>query len=275
MTITEVGGAALEIRIVPGHQRLDLQAYTSILSEVRKSLEEVDRIAIPARTPRVHWAIKDMSMQKEVRILLTPKTVPNRRAIATLSVPTEGLVSGVRSLSRVAEIPAYFTDSTVHRVGQIGKHVKSGDVDRVTVASMRSPTEWATVDQATTMNAARAIEPVKKSFSSISGVLEILEHRTGRSPRAFLRVDNSKHAVRIEAREDQSSLLRESWGERVLVEGLLKRNILGQPVSLVLDSIENTPERGSSVSPWELLGIDPDFTDGLSTEDYIRRVRRG
>lgn len=275
MTITEVGGAALEVCIVPSHQRLDLQAYTSILSEVRKSLEEVDRIAIPERTPRVHWAIKDMSMQKEVRILLVPKTVPNKRAISTLSVPTEGLVSGVQSLSRAAEIPAYFTDATVNRVGQIGKHVKSGDVDRVTVASMRAPTDCAIVDQATSLNAARAVEPVKKSFSSISGVLEILEHRTGRSPRAFLRVETSKHAVRIEAREDQASLLRESWGERVLVEGLLKRNILGQPVSLVLDSIENDPERGSAVSPWELLGIDPGFTDGLSTEDYIRRVRRG
>ncbi|UUN28585.1 hypothetical protein [Streptomyces sp. FIT100] len=275
MTITDIGGAALEVRITPSHQRLDLQAYTSILSEVRKSLEEVDRIAIPARTPRMQWAIKDMSMRQDVRILLVPKVIPNKRAISTLSVPTEGLVSGVRSLSRVAEIPAYFTDATVHRVEQIGKHVRSGDVDRVSVASMRIPTEAAVVDQATTINAARAIEPVKKSFSSVTGVLEVLEHRTGRSPRAFLRVDGSKHGVRVEAREDQSSLLREAWGERVLAEGLLKRNILGQPVSLVLDTIENAPDRGNALSPWELLGVDPDFTEGLSTEEYIRRVRRG
>ncbi|MEU9780756.1 hypothetical protein AB0H92_07205 [Streptomyces phaeochromogenes] len=275
MTITEIGGAALEVRIVPGHRRLDLQAYTSILSEVRKTLEEVDRAAIPSRTPRMHWAIKDMSMHEEVRIVLTPKEVPNKRAISTLSVPTEGLVSGFQSLSKIAEIPAYFTDATVNRVGIIGKHVKSGEVDRVAVASMRAPNEWATVDQVTTTNAARAVEPVKKSFSSISGVLEVLEHRTGRTPRAFLKVDGSKHAVRIEAREDQSALLREAWGEHVLAEGLLKRNILGQPVSLVLDSIANISDRGSSVSPWELLGIDPKFTDGLSTEEYVKRVRRG
>ncbi|MFC7809974.1 hypothetical protein [Streptomyces olivaceus] len=275
MTITEIGGAALEVRIVPGHRRLDLQAYTSILSEVRKTLEEVDRAAIPTRTPRMHWAIKDMSMRDEVRIILTPKEVPNKRAISTLSVPTEGLVSGVQSLSKVAEIPAYFTDATVNRVGIIGKHVKSGEVGRVAVASMRAPNEWATVDQVTTSNAARAVEPVKRSSSSISGVLEVLEHRAGRTPRAFLKVDGSKHAVRIEAREDQSTLLREAWGEHVLAEGLLKRNILGQPVSLVLDSIANIPDRGSSVSPWELLGIDPKFTDGLSTEEYVKRVRRG
>ncbi|MFJ6541741.1 hypothetical protein ACIQMP_13945 [Streptomyces sp. NPDC091385] len=274
MTVTEIGNAALEVRIAPSHQRLDLQAYTSILSEVRKTLEEVDRIAIPERTPRVHWAIKDVSMAKEVCMLLVPKTIPGKRAVSSLSVPTEGLVSGVRSLSRTPEIPAYFSDATVNRVGQIGKHVESGDVDHVTVSSIQGSGEPAIVNRETTLNAARAVDPVRESFSSIVGILEILQHRSGRPPRAILRIEKSNHAVRITAREDQSPILRESWGERVLAEGLLRRNSSGQPVSLQLEGIEGAPQRSSAISPWELLGIDPDYTEGLSTEEYIKRVRR-
>ncbi|MEU3494429.1 hypothetical protein ABZ747_13180 [Kitasatospora cineracea] len=275
MTITEVSEAALEVRIAPTQQRIDLQAYTSILSEVRKALEEVDRIAIPQRTPRVNWAIKDLSMDREVRMLLVPKTVPFRRELSSLTVPPDGLVSGVRSLSREARIPAYFSDSTVHRVGLIGKHVRAGEIDHVSVASMHAPSEAAVVDRTTTLNADRAIEPVKKAFSSITGTLEVLEHRKDRPPRAFVRSAGMSHAVRIEAREDQANMLRDAWGTHVLVEGLLKRNIVGQPVSLVLSSLEPVAERGSSVDPWELLGIDPDFTGGLSTAEYMKQVRRG
>ena len=168
MTITDVGEAALEVRIAPTQLRIDLQTYTSILSEVRHALEEVDRIAIPARTPRVHWAIKELSMDREVRMLLVPKIIPTKRLLSSLSIPTDGLVNGVRQLSKEARIPVNFSDATVNRVGVIGKHVSAGDVDHVSVASMHSPSDAAVVDRATTINAARAVEPIKKAFSSIA-----------------------------------------------------------------------------------------------------------
>jgi hypothetical protein len=275
MSITELGGAALEVRIAPTEQRLDLQTYTTILSEVRRTLDEVDHIAIPQRTPRLNWAIRDLKMDREVRMILVPRAVPVRRALSSLAIPTDGLVNGVLSLSREAHIPAYFSDSTVRRIGQIGKFVTTGEVDHVSVASMHLPGEAAVVDQETTLNAGRAIDAVKKAFSSIAGTLEILEQRRGRQPRAFIRVPGLSHGVRIEANAGQTDSLRQAWGSRVLAEGLLKRNIVGQPISLELASLEVVAEAGSSLSPWELLGVDPEFTGGLSTADFIEQVRRG
>jgi hypothetical protein len=269
-----MGGAALEIRIAPAQRRLDLQAYTSILSEVRKALQEVDRIAIPQRTARLNWAITKINMDQEIRMILEPKMVPVRRELSSLVVPTDGLVSGVRSLSREAIIPAFFTDSTVHRIGLIGKHILAGEIDHVSMASAYAPSDAAVVNQATTVNADRATEPVKAAISTITGTLEVLERRRNHAPRAFIRVDGTSHAVRIEAKADQTTLLREAWGDRVRAEGLLKRNIAGQPVVLELSSLEPVPERDSSINPWDLLGIDPEFTGGLSTAEFIEQVRR-
>lgn len=274
-TDVAIGDAVLEIGLSSAHTTLDLQSFTQVLIQLRLTLEEIDRNATPVRTPRVQWGIRDMDMKAGGRVLLVPETIPRTRAWASLALPTDGLVGGVRLLSRAAEIPPYFSEGTVGRVQAIGKHISAGKFDKIYVSSQRQA-QPAEVGRRTVENAATAVEPVKRSFSSVAGTLDVLDYnRGGRRARAEVRVPGSKHAVRIFADHGQAAELRDAWGQHVRVGGLLKRNIAGQPVSLELEELEVLGAQPAPVSPRSILGVDPDFSDGMSTAEYLERVRRG
>jgi len=274
-TDVAIGDAVLEIKLSSPHTTLDLQSFTQVLTQLRLALEEIDRNATPVKTPRVQWGIRDMDMKVGGRVLLVPEAIPRARAWSTLALPADGLVDGVRSLSEAAEIPPYFSEGTIGRVQAIGKHISAGTFDKIYVSSRRED-RLAEVGRQTLENAAKAVAPIRRSYSSVTGTLDVLDYnRGGRRARAEVRMQGSKHAVRIFAGHGQAADLRDAWGKRVCVEGLLKRNIAGQPVSLELDDLEVLDAPPEPMSPWRILGADPDFTGGLGTAGYLERVRRG
>jgi hypothetical protein len=214
-----------------------------------------------------------MEMRDDIRITLVPAKLPNLRTLASVSAPLNGFVDGVELLGTQAEIPPFFSQDTVGRVGHIGKHLGSGGVDQVAVTSLNGESHTAVVNESTVSNANRAAEPVRSAFSSMSGTLDVLSHGKFREPRALIRDPKSRHSVRIVAHADQSDILRSAWGSRVLVAGLLRRNAAGQPISLEMTELEVLPAIEEPMDPMLILGVDPDITEGLSTAEYLKRVR--
>ncbi len=58
----------------------------------------------------------------------------------------------------------------------------------------------------------------------------------------------------------------------MLVGGELHRNVLGQAVRLDMTELQVLPER-SATSTFDILGISPNWTGDLSTEEFMRQVR--
>ncbi|MET9826577.1 hypothetical protein ABZ038_34155 [Streptomyces sp. NPDC006349] len=273
MTTAVRDDSALEVRIAPTSSRLDLKTYTQILGEVRLSLEEVDRTALPVRSPRLRWAIQDMQMERDVRILLVPATVPAKRSPQSIAAPLDGFVNGVELLAESPKIPPFFSERTVARVGHIGKHIGPGGIEQVAVTSLSGDHHTAVVDEDTVSNATQAVLPVKSAFSSVTGTLDVLSHSRGSSPRALIRDPRTRHAVRVVAHSDHSEILRNAWGRRVIASGVLQRNTEGQAVSLQMTDLEVLPDRRGPMDPAEILGINPRITGDLSTAEYLKQVR--
>ncbi|WP_143659119.1 hypothetical protein [Streptomyces sp. SA15] len=273
MTIAVRDDSALEVRIAPTSSRLDLKTYTQILGEVRLSLEEVDRTALPVRSPRLRWAIKDMKMERDVRIILVPAMVPAKRSQQSIAAPLNGFVDGVELLSGSPKIPPFFSERTVARVGHIGKHIRPGGIEQVAVTSLNGDRHTAVVDEGTVSNATQAVLPAKSAFSSVTGTLDVLSHSRGSSPRALIRDPRTRHAVRVVAHSDHSEILRNAWGRRVIASGVLQRNTEGQAVSLQMTDLEVLPEHRGPMDPADILGINPRITGDLSTAEYLKQVR--
>ncbi|MEU9655028.1 hypothetical protein [Streptomyces chartreusis] len=273
MTTAVRDDSALEVRIAPTSSRLDLKTYTQILGEVRLSLEEVDRTALPVRSPRLRWAIKDMTMERDVRIVLVPAVVPAKRSLQSIAAPLNGFVDGVELLTESPKIPPFFSERTVARVGHIGKHIGPGGIEQVAVTSLNGDQHTAVVDEGTVTNATRAVLPAKSAFSSVTGTLDVLSHGKGSSPRALIRDPRTRHAVRVVAHSDHSEMLRNAWGRRVIASGLLQRNSEGQTVSLQMTDLEVLPDQRGPMDPADILGINPRITGDLSTAEYLKQVR--
>jgi hypothetical protein len=69
--------------------------------------------------------------------------------------------------------------------------------------------------------------------------------------------------------------LHAAWNKRVVAGGILTRNAAGQAVRLDLEELILLPDETEQISAWNLLGIDPDYTGALSTDEYLDRTRRG
>ncbi len=63
-------------------------------------------------------------------------------------------------------------------------------------------------------------------------------------------------------------------GRRVAVSGTVSANIKSEPVKVLVETIRELGV-GELPATTDMTGSDPDFTGGMSTEDFIRSIRRG
>lgn len=262
---------ALELRIRP-RGRLELTTFSALLLEVRHALLEIDQVALPRRAPRIEWSVVDLQREGDLRMLLAPVRRPRGRDDSSLAMAPVGLVAGVATLRAAPEIPSLFSPGTVQRVARMGQVVNEGLVDHLSLLSLNGVTREAVIDQVALDGAEKAVRPSSHAYSSVQGVLSMLKIGA-RSVRAEIRTQD-RRGVSVHASLAQVAELREKLGERVLAGGILKRNSVGQPVDLDLLQIELAPQP-TSLTAWDLLGSNPDATGGLSTREYLDKVRGG
>jgi hypothetical protein len=138
------------------------------------------------------------------------------------------------------------------------------------ITSIRFETE--TVTSTVTTGAPDQSRAYLSAFGAVEGRIETLRSRHRLS---FTLYDSlNDQAVYCTLRSEQSELVRDAWGKRVIVEGWIKREpVSGRPVEISpVESIITLPEvmpgsyrRARAVAPPRL--------DAPSTEEAIRRLR--
>jgi hypothetical protein len=263
----------LEVAIEAPPRSVGVRAYTQLLDQVVLALEEIDRFALPG-IARLDWTVDDLSSNGSLRSVITPRRVPPRRPPGTAPVPVTGFVTGVQFLHSVPQIPQFFSPITVQRVEHIGKALAVPGVKIVRITNQASRLDRAIVDSETVDNARRAIAVSQHAFGGVQGRLDVLNARPRGGPRAQVLLEGTRRAVTLRAAPDQIDLLREAWGKRVRAAGVLMRNSSGQPIRLDLTELQIIDER-EPTSAWEILGLGPDWTGDLTTDEFIRQARRG
>lgn len=265
-------GPSLEV-LIRTNTRLTLVNYTQILSEIRLSLDEVDRIALPGRTPRIHWAVRETGGMSDIRIVLVPQHIPVRRELQSLAVPSSGLVSGISTLQAEPVIPELFSARTVERIQHVGAHIERGQIKELQFSSLNGKRSSASLDSSAVAHARRAVRPSQRAWSSIVGLLEVLIAKGSRDPRAVILQEETRSAVIIRAGNEQKNLLRNAWGHRVVASGELTRNSVGQAIRLDLHDLKVLPRMQDRVSAQDLVGIIPEATGSMTTEEYMEHIR--
>ncbi len=116
-------------------------------------------------------------------------------------------------------------------------------------------------------------QAIRRVYSSVEGVLEMVacqgetvmvglqEHGTGAYVQCYLAAGEWLDELRDRA----------LWGKRVLVEGRVAYDEAGTPLSIV--DVTSVIERESGPRIRDFRGSAPNLTGGLSTEEFIARVR--
>lgn len=271
--VTQANGSAVEV-LLNSDSNLTVAGYTSILNEIRLALAEVDRLVVPSRTPRLEWAIQQVSGSKSLRIVLAPMTTPARRPLNTMTLASNGFVTGIGELHQEPAIPPLFSARTVERVQAVGRHMAKEHLRDIKLTQLSSQQTNAVIDNQTVAKAKQAVFGAQKAYGSVTGRVEVLVSRNENHPRAQIILEGTRRAVVVRGSAEHRDILRSAWGKRVMAGGELTRNSLGQPIRLELTELHFLSDRDHSLTAWDILGVVPNATGELTTADYIELLRR-
>jgi hypothetical protein len=271
--VTDTGLRGIEVVVDGARREIEVGRYTRALTDTVWLLQEIDRLAFK-EVPRLHWAITDTSSNGVFRARLMPRTIPYKRLASTAQVPPQALVEGLVSLTERAEIPDLFTEASVHRVDKLGE--PSGGLralQLIPISDKGSEGEPVRVDEALRQHARSAIAPQERSTGSVSGLLDVLNARRRDILRGSIYNPRTRRAVTCLIPANRVDEVTGAFGHRVLVGGPLTRNEVGQVIRIELVDLEVQPDNFRVPTVDDILGIDPDWTGELSTDEYLAQVR--
>src|SRR4051794_28979223 len=117
--------AGLEVRLGGAEAGIAAHTYTSVLGQLTRALEEIDRVVEPNLVARPVWKVTDTQWQGHIgTVRLAPDLRKSTsRTTLELSRPSHELWGGLRSLSLDPEIPRAFTASIVDRVSKVRNQI--------------------------------------------------------------------------------------------------------------------------------------------------------
>jgi hypothetical protein len=230
------------------------------------------------------WRVTDARMNSPIGIELTP--FPKDAAVdisARAAAVERGASEGLRALRQGNPRPPYFTDDVLKSARGIQTRVKSGLSATIIQFNNADDNQPVIIDRAVaaTIAAAQFEEKAASEFSyreigSIEGFAAKAERDGHGRPILWFKARLDNALIKAIGRGDafqqlEKFRLSDVWsGIRLRVYGVIHYKALGAVDFISADGIELFD---SETLPDLDDILDPDFTGGLSTEDYLLELR--
>ena len=227
-------------------------------------LEELDAVLSETPHARIRWALSNLSLGSAAAEVTG--TVAEGQADHTPAL-IAACVDGLAQVDEGVVRPPHFTDSVLKGAKSLTA-VLQEDVERIIVARAA---KHVTVTQRVAANVDELLGATYVAPSYIEGRLEAISIHD----RRIFAVWEPIHNWRIECRFPQDMLeeVRDALGNRVSVKGNVRFDARDKPLSVQADSMYVFPDEDALPSTKDLIGLDPDFTSGQDSVEYVRRMR--
>ena len=272
----------------PDDERIDAPTVDDLLGQIRdfvEVLKSVEKTLGPNEAGEIEWRVTDATMNSPISLEFTPYGKGGAAAVASHVDRIEQITaSGLRALRRGDARPPFFSDETLVRAKRLHARVLNGLSDTVIAFDATIDTEALVIDRPAARDVERTIDRARakssapyREIGSIEGF--VTKPELDGYNRAILRFKSRLSGEEVKAyasgdafRQIEALTLSDVWhGLRVRVYGTITYKSLG-----VVEVINAT---GIEVLDDEALPgidaiIDPNFTGGISTEDFLRELRR-
>jgi hypothetical protein len=269
----------LEVVMEGGRGTISVANFVKMLDNTIAIAQGVDSVITHTRTGVVDWYVEDLRMGSlEATLVARPRRshrVSYRDAVAEQIAET--VVAGLRSVELRPTVPPSFPEPSMRRTQRLGNLIGGeggATAFRAFVPGSVDGTETARITKRIAGNAKEALTPKQRTHSSVLGTLEIVSVHRGQVVTIYDEIN--RRAIRGNFdRQSQFDIVKAALGKRVTVDGVVSRNGLGDAVSVLIEEIEILPEESQLPSVDELIGSDPELTNGLSAVEFQRLIREG
>jgi len=181
-------------------------------------------------------------------------------------------VAGLGLLERKKQRPKHFSEKALKLARELVGVVDSVNVDDITVKNGHKSVviSQKLVENVTPMVAGKS----QKSIGAVDGRLDLIDVHSGLQVGVYRLTDDRRvKAIIDHDSEAMLARIKELLGKRVYVTGEMKRDPSGEPMAIVVKDIQLMSDDDKLPSLDDVYGLDPNFTGGLSVEEFLRRQR--
>jgi len=261
--------ATLTLRISGKPGTIPVEAFLAAAKYELAILRDLDTAISgnPKRT--LDWYIRDLRIGSVEMDVESVSRVAGSDSGLTVS---RSIIESINSVERENKTPAYLSESSMKNVEGLISIPKRYHIDGQ--VSLFSPEEnmSAIITDASEQHIKELLPIRNRSIGSVEGRLEnIFTH--GR-PRFTLYESRSRRAITcMFDYDDLISTVKGQLRSRVAVFGVTQSNSRGETLRVLVDKIEPIDEHRQFPGVADIYGIDPDFTNGMSSDEYIRSLR--
>ena len=262
--------ARLRFQIQGELGNITLAGFMRQLDDHLRMLRDYDLAISREKKASVEWLITNVStgslvVETEPRSLLADRNFGPEVA--------KVYVNGWARIEHEGMSPAYLTEPGMKAARRIVRRIGKDGIEGIVVAG---PEQSVTISPKASAHMDQLISVKYRSLGSAEGTLETISIHGG--SRFTIYHSRTKKAIRCDIPATESTLLdhaKEALGRRVYASGRLERNARGEPIRIKAERIRILRERQELPTIAELGGKYPDFTGGLTSEEYVRRMRDG
>lgn len=242
--------------------------FTSAISDLSDILYEVD-LSLSGRET-IQWGIRSLR-SKDKAIEAIPRVLHKDCADkSSIIVPT--VLRGMRLIRQKAMRPDHFSDDALVSAKDLSM-VMNGFVRKIAITGSVNGHLGRPVflNSQVALHVEKVIGPRYTTLGSVEGTLEMISVR--RYSQFGIRHSLTDRSIKCRFDDEMLEKVKAALGKRVIAEGIVHYNAQHEPVRVDVEWIRTFDQESELPSIEDIGGSDPDFTEGMTTEDYLRSIR--
>ena len=258
--------ARLRLKLEGCPTQISMDSFLKVMKEIPELLRELDCAVSRSRSGTLDWIVSDLQTGSAV-VEIKSQVIRGREDVA--EQVAQYFTNGLAQITSEAVTPPLFTSRSIRRVLRITRNLKAFDGQELVVSSPE-------VDRRALLT--RDAEPIllkllsvhHRDIGAVEGRLDLVSLR----PRRFDIYDPVRRSViKCDLPRELEKLVKDNLGKIVEVFGVISFNAQAEPLNIEVERLRALGDKKSLPSIEDILGMAPDFTDDLSTEEFIRVIR--
>ncbi|MPZ89905.1 MAG: hypothetical protein GEU81_18025 [Nitriliruptorales bacterium] len=230
---------------------------------------DVDRALAPGETALLSWQLERLENRSGVAIL---REQPVRDDVADgyAARVRRRYITQLRVIQTDQGLPPDLSMSTVEGLGKVVRAFSPDGANALRAVDVESG-EAASLTQEAGEAIRRMVIPRFSSIGAVTGALDTIGRRGGTYATVYEEIHG--RAVRCEFESQLLPAVKEAFGKRVVARGIVHYSEDSGVSRMRMRELEVLPTAEELPTVAQMYGSDPGFTGGLSTAEYISRLR--
>ncbi len=270
--------ARMRFEIVGESGGVSLPTYSTTTFKLLQLLREIDSAISGKSGGMVSWYVVDLKKNGTLALEIESrlKKPPKRRRVQirdTAPAVSQSLVTGFENMEIRGISPPYLSEFGLAKLqGMMGLLQKNGA--RGFIATAVEEHRAVSVTEKSARTLAELLPPRREERASVEGALETISIHGKKRFIVYDSITRKGVTCILGEEEDRLQEVTAVLGRKVIVSGVVHYNIKNEPVRIAVERLRVLPPDKTIPTAKQLTGSDPNFTGEMTTEEYIRSIRR-